>query len=237
MSSKTRTVSRETDVQGPSHVTLAELRTWSEAGQLPELTASRQERGMRAALAMLDAGIVLLRDRSLDALSVEAICQQAEATVGAFYARFESKRAYFLTIERVICLRAKVRLERFTEVLMLGDPDIDAFCDELVRNTVDGFRRNSGVFCAALLHSDEGMWTLFQQAGDDYRRVLGERLSPLLANVPRVHRGLRIQFAFTTLIGTLIHILLNKPGPLGLDDPKLIKELQRLLAQYLGTGG
>lgn len=192
---------------------------------------------MRAALAMLDAGVVLLRERSLDALSVEAVCHESGATVGAFYARFESKRAYFLTIERVICLRANVRLERFIENLTLGTADIDTFCDELVRNTVEGFRRNSGVFRAALLHSHEDMWTLFQQAGDDYRRVLGERLAPLLGHVPRAYRGLRIQFAFTAMIGTLVHILLNAPGPLGLDDPKLMRELKRLLAQYLRTSG
>lgn len=233
MSSLTRKIPRGTATEAPALATLAELRAWSDAGQLPELLPSRQERGMRAALAMLEAGIVLLRDRSLDALSVEAVCRAAGSTVGAFYARFESKRAYFLTIERVICLRAQARLERFAESLSHLPASVDRFCEELVQNSVQGFRTNFGVFRAALLHSHEDMWTLLQATGDDFRRVLGARMAPLLVHVPRAQRTMRVQFAFTALMGTMVHIVLNNPGPLGLADDTLEQELARLVRHYL----
>lgn len=238
MNSLTRKSPRHrTQTPSPSLATLAELRAWSDAGHLPELIPSRQDRGMRAALAMLDSGVVLLRDRSLDALSIEAVCRQANATVGAFYARFDSKRNYFLSIERVICLRARMRLEGFSEYLERAPPSLERFCDELVSQSVMGFRLNAGVFRAALLHSHENMWTLLQQAGDDYRRVLGERLAPLLTHVPRPQRATRVQFAFTALIGTMVHILLNAPGPVALADEALERELARLVTYYLRAPG
>jgi len=238
MSSPTRNAARHrTQSPPPSLATLAELRAWSDAGQLPELIPSRQERGMRAALAMLDSGAILLRDRSLDELSIEAVCRQANATVGAFYARFDSKRAYFLSIERVICLRARMRLEELSEYLERTPPSLERFCDELVRHSVLGFRSNAGVFRAALLHSHENMWTLLQRAGDDYRRILGERLAPLLTHVPKAQRAARVQFGFTALIGTMVHILLNAPGPLSLADEALEHELARLVTCYLRAPG
>ena len=49
----------------------------------------------RRRLALLAAGAEMLRTHSLAELSIEALCRQVGATVGAFYSRFESKEAYF----------------------------------------------------------------------------------------------------------------------------------------------
>jgi AcrR family transcriptional regulator len=62
---------------------------------LPGVTPSRQKRSRETMAALLRAGADMLRTRSLAELSIEALCAQVGATVGAFYSRFESKDAYF----------------------------------------------------------------------------------------------------------------------------------------------
>src|SRR3954451_9132982 len=62
---------------------------------LPGVTPSRQQRSRETTAALLAAGAELLRSHSLAELSIEALCRQVGATVGAFYSRFESKDAYF----------------------------------------------------------------------------------------------------------------------------------------------
>ena len=62
---------------------------------LPGVTPSRQKRSRETTAALLQAGAEMLRSHSLAELSIEALCRQVGATVGAFYSRFESKDAYF----------------------------------------------------------------------------------------------------------------------------------------------
>ena len=59
------------------------------------MTPSRQKRSRETTAALLQAGAEMLRTHSLAELSIEALCRQVGATVGAFYSRFESKEAYF----------------------------------------------------------------------------------------------------------------------------------------------
>src|SRR5438093_10662312 len=75
---------------------LRELADWIATGKLPELIPTRQERSLRTALALVEAGRTLLFDHSLEDLSVEMVCQHAGTTVGAFYGRFENKHAFFV---------------------------------------------------------------------------------------------------------------------------------------------
>ena len=51
---------------------------------LPGVTPSRQKRSRETTIALLQAGAELLRTRSLSELSIEMLCSQVGATVGAF---------------------------------------------------------------------------------------------------------------------------------------------------------
>ena len=61
----------------------------------PGVAPSRQKRSREMTAALFGAGAEMLRSRSLAELSIEALCAEVGATVGAFYSRFESKEAYF----------------------------------------------------------------------------------------------------------------------------------------------
>lgn len=213
--------------------TLDELRTWIADGRLPELIPTQQARSLRTALAMIEAGRNLLRERSLEDLSVEMVCRTAGTTVGAFYGRFENKHAFFVTMERIQTIHSEAIFSHFSKRHKGGPSNLDDLCQDMVTLTVNGFRSNLGVLRAALQHTREGMWELFKASGDRYRVELIARISPHLTHLPPKARKLRVLFAYQALAGTLVHAALNNPGPLNFDDDDLVIELVRLVKAYL----
>lgn len=232
----------KTDVRGEARedknavehdAALTELANWIDQALLPELIPTRQGRSLRTALAMLEAGRTLLQDRSLEELSIEAVCQAAGTTVGAFYGRFENKLAFFVTMQRLQTIRTQLIIGEFIQKYGDGHAGIAELCEQMVLLTVHTFRSNQGVVRASLQHTKEGMWDLFRQSGDRLRVVMEKHLGPHLTQLPAEARRLRILFAFQSIAGILVHATLNDPGPLGLDDPRLIPELVRLVHGYL----
>ena len=82
---------------------------------LPGVAPSRQKRSRETTLALLKAGAEMLRRRSLAELSIEALCAEVGATVGAFYSRFESKDAYFNALMALAARDGAGRLSRMKD--------------------------------------------------------------------------------------------------------------------------
>jgi len=212
---------------------LQEFGEWIEQGLLPEVVPTHQRRSLRSALAMLEAGRRLLQLRSLEDLSIEAVCHAAGTTIGAFYGRFENKQAFFVTMQRMQTIRSQAVIGDMVRRDAQGAVGFDALCAELVSRTVQNFRSNQGVLRASLQHTKEGMWDLFKASGDRYRAMIEKQLAPHLKHLSPAQRRLRILFAYQSLAGVLVHATLNDPGPLSLDDERLVPELVRLVRSYL----
>lgn len=211
----------------------SQFAAWVAAGELPELIPARQQRGLRNALAMLAAGRELLATRTLEDLAVEQVCHLAGTTVGAFYKRFASKHDFFLTMQRLQALRGRAVHDQFAGRHARAMRPLSQLCHEMVEVQVRSFRSNAGVIRAALQHTHEGLWDIYKAAGDHYRAVLIDSLMPYLAHLPRRQAQERVRFAFQVVAGTLIHALLNKPGPLDIDNDKLTSELALVVESYL----
>jgi len=210
---------------------------WLQAGCLPEIKPGVQQRSARTAFALLESGAALMRERALDALSIEEICSGAGATVGAFYGRFEDKMGFFSALQRLTCLRSEAALESFMQQHPGDEATLESLCRAMVAMSVQRYRANVGVYRAALKHSDEGAWEPFRRLGDLYRQRLVELLAPHLPALAEPARALRIRFAYQVMVGTLVHATLNAPGPVQLDDPAMIDELADLVLGYLRSPG
>ena len=200
---------------------------------LPGVAPSRQKRSRETTLALLEAGAQMLRTRSLGDLSIEALCAEVGATVGAFYSRFESKDAYF---NALMALAARDGERRVAE--MAGseqDADLAARCRQLVGGLIAWMRAHEGVLRAALQHDDNrpDKWTPFKELA----RTNTERATPLLLSAMgkgrRAARTRTIAFGFQVVLGTLVNAILNDPGPLSLHDAELKQRLAELLLQLL----
>ncbi len=82
---------------------------------LPGILPTRQRRSQETTVALLEAAAVMLRERSLDELSIEDLCDRVGVTIGAFYGRFEGKDAFFnalmsLAVRKALAVRGWKRL-------------------------------------------------------------------------------------------------------------------------------
>jgi AcrR family transcriptional regulator len=196
---------------------------------LPGVAPSRQKRSRETTLALLRAGAEMLRTRSLAELSIEALCTEVGATVGAFYSRFESKEAYF---NALMALAARDGEQRLTEIRRPSpDAGLDKLCQIVVSGIIVWMRNHEGVLRAALQHDDTrpDKWTPFKALA----RATTERATPFL--LPAMGMGRKaakkrtIAFGFQIVLGTLVNAILNDPGPLSLRT----KEMETRLAGCL----
>src|SRR5580704_12001784 len=96
----------------------------SEGFEFPGVTPDRQKRSREMTAALLQAGAWMLRTRSLGELSIEALCTNVGATVGAFYSRFESNEAYFNTLMELPARDGERAMAQMAENRPLADADL-----------------------------------------------------------------------------------------------------------------
>ncbi|WP_407183836.1 TetR/AcrR family transcriptional regulator [Bradyrhizobium centrosematis] len=204
---------------------LTELRDFD----LPGVAPSRQKRSRETTLALLRAGAAMLRTRSLAELSIEALCAEVGATVGAFYSRFENKETYF---NALMVLATRDGEQRLSAIQPLSrEAGLDELCQVVVSGIIVWMRSHEGVLRAALQHDDTrpDKWTPFKALA----RATTARVTPLL--LPAMGKGRKpaktraIAFGFQVVLGTLVNAILNDPGPLSLSS----KEMETRLAGCL----
>jgi len=202
---------------------------------LPGVAPSRQKRSRETTLALLRAGADMLRTRSLVELSIEALCTEVGATVGAFYSRFESKEAYF---NALMALATRDGEQRLSEIRPLSrDAGLNKLCTVIVSGIIAWMRNHEGVLRAALQHDDTrpDTWSPFKALA----KATTMRATPLLlAAMGKGRKAAKthtIAFGFQVVLGTLVNALLNDPGPLSLSSKEMETRLAGCLLLLLGA--
>ncbi|MET4197000.1 TetR/AcrR family transcriptional regulator [Bradyrhizobium sp. LA6.12] len=196
---------------------------------LPGVAPSRQKRSRKTTLALLRAGADMLRTRSLAELSIEALCTEVSATVGAFYSRFESKEAYF---NALMALAARDGEQRLGDMRRPSpDTDLDKLCHIIVSGIIAWMRNHEGVLRAALQHDDTrpDKWTPFKALAKATTMSATPLLLPAMGKGRNAAKTRTIAFGFQVVLGTLVNAILNEPGPLSLGS----KEMETRLAGCL----
>jgi AcrR family transcriptional regulator len=202
---------------------------------LPGVTPSRQQRSRETTAALLQAGAEMLRTHSLAELSIEALCRQVGATVGAFYSRFESKEAYFNALMVLAARDGESRLSRMRQDRRLTEADLAALSRLLVRGTIGWIRNHEGVLRAALQHDDTrpDRWSTFKELA----RANVANATPILLRVMgpgrKAAKTRAAAFGFQVVLGTLVNAILNDPGPLAIHDGELEERLANCLLLLL----
>jgi AcrR family transcriptional regulator len=121
---------------------------------LPGVAPARQKRSRETTLRLLAAGAEMLRTRSLAELSIEALCAEVGATVGAFYSRFESKEAYFNALMALAARDGERRVAEMAADRSGRDADLASRCRQLIGGLIAWMRAHEGVLRAALQHDE-----------------------------------------------------------------------------------
>ena len=196
---------------------------------LPGVAPSRQKRSRETTLALLRAGAAMLRTRSLVELSIESLCTEVGATVGAFYSRFESKETYFNALMALAMRDGEQRLGKIRRPS--PEASLDQLCPIIVGGIIAWMRSHEGVLRAALQHDDTrpDKWTPFKALAQATTARATPLLLPAMGKGRKSAKARTIAFGFQVVLGTLVNAILNDPGPLSLAS----KEMETRLAGCL----
>ena len=202
---------------------------------IPGVTPSRQQRSRDTTAALLRAGAELLRRHSLDQLSIEALCTEVGATVGAFYSRFQSKEVYFNVLLELAARDAAVRQAQMAQDEGLLAQDLAGLCHAIVGQISRWMRAHEGVVRAALKHRDTqpDRWDRIRMLA---RATTAGATPVLLGRMGKGREAAKtrsIAFGFQVVFGTLVNAVLNDPGPLSIADPEMAERLGRCLQLQL----
>jgi len=206
---------------------------WLTVRDLPGILPTQQRRSQETTVALLEAAAVMLRERSLDELSIEDLCNRVGVTIGAFYGRFESKDAFFSALMSLAARKALAAVR-----IAVADEDnlgagLEEACRRVVEVAVEAVRRNVGVVRAASQYESvyPERWGTIRATGS----AMVDLATPLL--LARMGRGRTaaktrsIGFAFQMMFGTLVNAVLHKPKLVSLDEPEMVDRLA--LAMFL----
>jgi AcrR family transcriptional regulator len=195
--------------------------------KVPGLRPTQQQRSRELVVRLVNEGLALLDDHDFDTLSVEALCARCSATVGSFYARFDSKDAFIEALQQLVVEdRRRDLAARYASERMPRD-DLPRLIDWISKGAVIWYQRYRGLIRASLRRAgnDRGSWTPMRDLG---RMQVDHALPIIVALVggePTPELEQRIRFAFQLLYGTLNNMILIDPGPLTLQDaatPRLL---------------
>ena len=200
---------------------------WLAVRDLPGVLPTQQRRSQETTVALLEAAAVMLRERSLDELSIEDLCKCVGVTIGAFYGRFESKDAFFSALMSLAARKALAAVRA-----AVADEDnlgtgLEEACRRVIEVAVGVVRHNVGVVRAASQYESiyPERWGTIRATGG----AMVDLATPLL--LARMGRGRiaaktrSIGFAFQMMFGTLVNAVLHKPKLVSLDEPEMVDRL------------
>jgi AcrR family transcriptional regulator len=185
---------------------------------------TKQSRGRRTRDRLLSAGLKLVASHEFDSMLVADIARAADCSVGAFYLRFRDKDAFF----RALVAHYVAESRATAEALFAAHPD-DRLINALVLATGERFRRFGGLLRSAIRKrmEDPTIWDPIRRNG---HAIAGGCIAWLAARYGRplsADEEIRVRFAFQVLYGTLNNALVNEPGPLAIEDPAFLVQLER----------
>ena len=201
----------------------------------PGVAPSRQKRSREMTAALFAAGAEMLRSRSLAELSIEALCAEVGATVGAFYSRFESKEAYFNALIELAARDGEQGLSRIASSQRLANADLAELCRLLVGGVIGWARKHEGVLRAALQHDDTrpDRWTTFKRLARATTLAATAPLLRVMGKERKTAKTRAIAFGYQVVLGTLVNAILNDPGPLSLHNGEMEVRLSGCLLLLL----
>jgi AcrR family transcriptional regulator len=183
---------------------------------------AKQARSQRRQRAILDAAHRLLESVGYEKMKMEQIAAEAQSSVGTLYQRFSNKEGLLdaLLGETLIQLDNLIATELTADAL--ADDRREAIL-KLVTIVVNFMRDNQGFVRAITsrqLQDPKGVTPLQHTA----REAVMRTWTAITANDDRLDDPaiqLRYVFGMQLVIGAATNAILNRPGPLLIDDPRL----------------
>ena len=184
----------------------------------------KQSRSKKTYDALIKTGFRLLKKRDFDSITVAELSRSAGYSVGAFYARFRSKDEFF---DAMVAHHLEDRVAASER--LFSTVHHDELIDKLIEDIVHYYWTNRNFWRAALVRSmrDPDFWTPIRQSGHDLAtRVIGilsEQANRQLTDLEQTN----IRFAFQITLGTINNTIINRPGPIFMNQRLFVEKITR----------
>jgi AcrR family transcriptional regulator len=209
-------------------------------GLAPKVRMPLQARSRATFDRLLSAAVALLAERRFEEASVAELVRRAGSSVGAFYARFESKEALLHELDVRLFEVGRAKWKEFLAPERWEGASASAILSEVVSKLVDTRRERRGLLRALALYVRSRPGSEFARRSAKLNRLLTERLTELMltrrSEIGHPRPGLAIAFALEIVDSvTRDAILFADAGlaPARLSDTELKAELLRALTLYL----
>lgn len=176
----------------------------------------QQARSIESTNRMLDAAEALMREGGPRAITIEAVIERSETSMGSFYARFESREGLFQALHERF-LNYVIEDDLFHQLEgAIAEPDLATAIHSFV----------SRLYVMQNKHRDAAAFFLIFNSGDSVMREQGAEVSRAFADLVHqlvkahrsevMHKNLRSASDFAALLisGIGLETLIHEPGEL-----------------------
>ena len=184
----------------------------------------KQKRSQKTYDALIATTFKLLEQREFDDIPIAELAQKAGYSVGAFYARFRSKDELF---DALVAQHMDDRTAARVRILATA-PDA-TLIGELIEELVGDYWSRRRFWRAALIRSirDPGFWEPIRKHGHAFSALLGERMSARAGRKLTDAEQANVSFAVQLALGTINNTIINRPGPIFMDQALFVENLSR----------
>ena len=192
----------------------------------------KQKRGKKTYDALMSTGFKLLEKKDLEKISVSELAQESGYSVGAFYARFESKDQFFnALIQEHLRLRTESLKNLYRRVTL------ENLVEELMHNLAAYYTEHSEFWRTVLLKRirDPEFWDPFNSHFFDSAQLLMHRISTENGRSIMEQETRNIYFAFQAILGLLSRNLYTGFTPKVIRKEDFVNQLVRafkLISDY-----
>ena len=181
-----------------------------------------QKRSKKTYDALIKTSFRLLKKREWNSITVAELSRSAGYSVGAFYARFRSKEELLDALAAHHRKARKAALEHF-----FSSHSNDDFIDELIKDIVHYHWDNRNFWRIAQVRGmrDPEFWAPIRKGGHDVANKTIEMLSEQADRPLTDEEVINVRFAFQIVFGTLNNTILNRPGPIFMNQKLFLEKL------------
>jgi AcrR family transcriptional regulator len=184
----------------------------------------RQKRSQKTYDALVETAFRLLEKSEFEDISIAELAQKAGYSVGAFYSRFKSKDELFdALVLRHIEDRTAARRKQFAT-----SPDATLVHD-VMEDTINYYWARRQFWRAALIRSirDLDFWEPLRKLGHELADLMIERIATRAKRPLTATEETNVRFAVQLALGTINNTIINRPGPIFMDQKPFVDNLAR----------
>ena len=197
----------------------------------------RQKRSQKTYDALIRTSFKLLQQREFDAIPIAELAQKAGYSVGAFYARFRSKDELF---DALLAQHIEDRQAARTQIF--ANAADETLVGDLMEDLVEYFWARRRFWRAALVRSmnDPDFWEPVRRQGLELGDRLIERIGRGAGRALTEPERANVRFALQLTLGTINNTIINRPGPIFMEQVQFVEQLTRafrLVSGYNAIAG